>query len=268
MPGSIRSTMVLRSNDEDEIISWVYRQHFTRQLTCSYKVDDKPKIAQILEAAGDRIKTAGDVPVYEPRAARFFPARLPEDVMATGGIVGDGSLEQLLEHGRAVGREAAQRAARHARELRQGNPCAPAAAAEEPEAPATAIPELPIEDHPELFRGQTHGFVDFSEDVSSADIFAAAHEGYDSVELVKRFTTATMGMAQGKLETVNAVALLAEATGRTIAETGTTRWRPPYSPMTLGGLAGRNFEPVRVSPMHPWHQRHGAQGDPGAARRA
>jgi sarcosine oxidase subunit alpha len=68
-----------------------------------------------------------------------------------------------------------------------------------------------------------------------------------------------MGPTQGKLETVNAVAITAEATGRTIEETGTTVWRPPYSPITLGALAGRIFEPVRYSPMQPWHERHGAK---------
>ncbi|MGH9005797.1 MAG: 2Fe-2S iron-sulfur cluster-binding protein, partial [Acidimicrobiia bacterium] len=117
---------------------------------------------------------------------------------------------------------------------------------------------LPARPHPALFRGRTHGFVDTSEDVTSKDIAAAAHEGYDSVELLKRFTTVTMGAAQGKLETVNAVAVLAEATGRAIAETGTTVWRPPYTPVTLGALAGRRFEPVRYSPMEPWHAAHGA----------
>ncbi|MGH3348836.1 MAG: glycine cleavage T C-terminal barrel domain-containing protein, partial [Nocardioides sp.] len=86
----------------------------------------------------------------------------------------------------------------------------------------------------------------------------AAGEGYDSVELLKRYTTATMGPAQGKLETVNTVAALAEATGRTIAETGTTTWRPPYAPVTLGALAGPEREPVRRSPMQDWHERHGA----------
>jgi sarcosine oxidase subunit alpha len=101
--------------------------------------------------------------------------------------------------------------------------------------------------------------VDFSEDVSSKDVFAAAAEGYDSVELLKRFTTATMGPAQGKLETVNTVAVLAEATGRTIAETGTTIWRPPHVPVTLGALAGGIHEPVRYSPMQPWHEANGAK---------
>ena len=94
--------------------------------------------------------------------------------------------------------------------------------------------------------GRTHGMVDFSEDVSSADIHTAVGEGYDSVELLKRYTTVTMGPAQGKLETVNAVAVLAEATGRTIAETGTTTWRPMHVPITLGAFAGRIHEPVRV----------------------
>jgi sarcosine oxidase subunit alpha len=86
----------------------------------------------------------------------------------------------------------------------------------------------------------------------------AAREGYDSSELVKRYTTATMGPAQGKLETVNTVAVLAEATGRSIEDLGTTVWRPPYAPVTLGALAGRKYAPVRVTPMHSWHQTNGA----------
>jgi sarcosine oxidase subunit alpha len=68
-----------------------------------------------------------------------------------------------------------------------------------------------------------------------------------------------MGPAQGKLETVNAVAVVAEATRRSIADTGTTVWRPPYAPISLGALAGRMFEPVRYSPMQPWHEAHGAR---------
>jgi len=101
--------------------------------------------------------------------------------------------------------------------------------------------------------------VDFCEDVSSKDIMAAVREGYDSIELAKRYTTATMGPTQGKLELVNAVAIAAEATGQTIKETGTTTWRPPYAPVTLGALAGRSLEPVRYSPMQPWHEAHHAR---------
>ena len=68
-----------------------------------------------------------------------------------------------------------------------------------------------------------------------------------------------MGQAQGKLETLNTVAVLAAATGRTIEETGTTVWRPPHAPISLGALAGRILEPVRYSPMQPWHEAHRAR---------
>jgi len=198
---------------------------------------------------------AGDRPVYHERAARFFPSELPEDVLATGGIAGDGTLDELLAHARATGREAARRVARSARTMRFG------AAQETPESdPSPAdIPGLPVYEHPTLFYGRTHGIVDYSEDVTSKDLVAAQKEGYDSIELAKRYTTATMGPAQGKLETVNTVAIMAVATDRTIAETGTTVWRPPYSPITLGALAGRIFEPVRYSPIQPWHERRGAK---------
>ena len=184
------------------------------------------------------LNMAGDKPVFNQDAARFFPAELPDDVLATGGISGDGSLEQLLEHGSSTGRLAAERAAGRQHE--------------------NGIAPLPVESHPSLFRGQTHGIVDLSEDVSSKELEAAVAEGYSSIELAKRYTTATMGSSQGKLEVVNAVAVVAAATNRTIAETGTTVWRPPYAPITLGALAGRTLEPVRYSPMQSWHEAHGA----------
>jgi sarcosine oxidase subunit alpha len=202
------------------------------------------------------LNMAGDSPRFDPRAGRFFPGPLPDDVLAAGGICGDGNLEQIVEQGRAVGREAARRAAIRAGELRRGNPNANQVAprASEP----VPIPVLRIDPNPGLFRSVTHGFVDFSEDVTSKDLFAAAGEGFDSMQLSKRFSTATMGPAQGKLELVNTIAIHAEATGQDIADAGSTTWRPPYAPISLGALAGRNHEPVRISPMHGWHQRHGA----------
>jgi sarcosine oxidase subunit alpha len=203
------------------------------------------------------INMAGDRPVYNERAARFFSSHLPDDVLTCGGIAGDGTLDELLAHAHATGGEAARRAAKTARRLRFGIP--QASEVREPETPPAEIPELPRYEHPALFRGKTHGIVDYSEDVTSKDLVAAEKEGYDSIELVKRYTTVTMGPAQGKLESVNAVAIMAETRGRTIEETGTTVWRPPYSPITLGALAGRIFEPVRYSPMQPWHEIRGAK---------
>jgi sarcosine oxidase subunit alpha len=228
------------------------------------------------------LNQAGDRPVYAPQAARFVPgAGLPDDVLVTGGLAGDGDLDALRRHAAAVGWEAARRAVRRRRARLAALPTRPDGAELPTEPPSQAIPDLPLDPHPELFRGRTHGMVDFSEDVTSADIVSAAHEGYDSIELVKRYTTATMGPAQGKLETVNTVAVLAEATGSTIADTGTTTWRPVHVPVTLGGLAGPAAEPVRHSPIRLAHERLGARplvagqwirpdhyGDPQAEARA
>lgn len=185
------------------------------------------------------LNMAGCRPRYSPRAARFLPDALPRGVMATGALTGDGSLEELVAHGHAVGEEAARRA-------------------REPDKDIVEIPALGEPAHPELFRSDTHGFVDFSEDVSSKDIERAADEGYTSMQLAKRFTTATMGPAQGKLELMNMAHVHAESIGVSVAEVGTTTWRPPYVPVTLGALAGRNFEPARRSPIQVWHEDHGA----------
>ncbi|CAN5808442.1 sarcosine oxidase subunit alpha [soil metagenome] len=193
---------------------------------------------------------AGARPVYHGRAARFLPGDLPDDVLATGGLVGDGTLAQLIDHGRAVGRRAARRTT-------NGAARRSAAAADDTDGHSD-VPQLPVDPHPALFRARTHGFVDFSEDVTSKELIGAVAEGYDSIELAKRYTTATMGPVQGKLETVNTVAVVAEATGSDIARTGTTVWRPPYAPVSLGALAGRIHEPVRRSPLHPWHVEHDA----------
>jgi sarcosine oxidase, subunit alpha len=211
------------------------------------------------------LNMAGDRPVYSQRAARFLPdlSRLPREVLVTGGIAGDGTLDELTAHATAVGAEAARRADGIGRTWLRAMPGHSGGAAQRADRAGgddepVILPGLPVDPHPELFAGRTNGFVDFSEDVTAKDLRAAVAEGFDSAELAKRFTTATMGPLQGKLETVNAAAVVAAATGTSIAETGTTTWRPPYVPISLGALAGQAFEPVRYSPMQPWHEAHGA----------
>ncbi len=204
------------------------------------------------------LNMAGDRPVYHNAGARFVPGAALDTVLATGGLVGDGSLDELLDHARATGRLAAGRAAVTSHRLRFSTARARAIDGPEPPWPDDDRPDFAPDPHPALYRSSTHGMVDFSEDVSSKDLLAAAAEGYDSVELLKRFTTATMGPSQGKLETVNTVAVLAEARGETIEQVGTTVWRPPFAPISLGALAGRVFEPTRRSPMHDWHEANGA----------
>lgn len=225
------------------------------------------------------LNMAGDRPVYEPRAARYLSRSLPYDVLATGGIVGDGETERLVEHATAIGREAARRASVVRSQWLTAVPAA--MNRQPPDTTEVDVPRLEVGDHPELYRSSTHGFVDYSEDVTSKDLFAAAAEGYDSMELAKRYTTVNMGPIQGKLEAVNAVAIHGEATGASLLEASTTTWRPPYAPLRLGTLAGRQYEPIRYSVIQPWHERNGARpliagqwirpdryGDPAAEVRA
>ena len=98
--------------------------------------------------------------------------------------------------------------------------------------------------------------------MTAADIALAAREGFTAIEHVKRWTTLGMGTDQGKTGNVTGLALLSQALGRAIAETGTTGFRPPYVPVRFGLLAGRErgrlYDPVRVTPMHDWHVAAGA----------
>src|SRR6185437_5496312 len=105
-------------------------------------------------------------------------------------------------------------------------------------------------------------FVDFQNDVQADDIALAAREGYDHVELAKRYTTTGMATDQGKLSNLNAIGLLAEARGVSPAEVGMTTFRPFYAPVSFGALAGRHrgpdFQPLRRSPLDGWARRRGA----------
>jgi sarcosine oxidase subunit alpha len=105
-------------------------------------------------------------------------------------------------------------------------------------------------------------FVDYQNDSAAKDLPLAAQEGYRDIELAKRYTTAGMATDQGKLGNVNAIAILAEATGRTMDQVGTTTFRPYYTPVSFGAIAGpfvgHHFQPVRKTPLHDWADEFGA----------
>ena len=112
-----------------------------------------------------------------------------------------------------------------------------------------------------ITKGSKH-FVDFQNDVTASDIFLAQREGYISVEHTKRYTTTGMGTDQGKTSNVNALALMAHIHDKPVEEIGHTTFRPPFSPQTIGAIAGRNvdhlFDPVRKTSIHNWHENNGA----------
>jgi sarcosine oxidase subunit alpha len=105
-------------------------------------------------------------------------------------------------------------------------------------------------------------FVDLSGDVTVADLGLALREGYDSIELVKRYTTAGMGVDQGKTGNVNVIAIVGALTGQATDQVGTTTFRPPYSPVEFGAIAGERraarLFPWRHTPLTAWHVARGA----------
>ncbi|MCC5967316.1 MAG: sarcosine oxidase subunit alpha family protein [Natronohydrobacter sp.] len=109
-------------------------------------------------------------------------------------------------------------------------------------------------------------WLDFQNDVKVSDVQLAAREGYHSVEHTKRYTTLGMATDQGKLSNINGLAVLSDALGQPIPATGTTTFRPPYTPISLGAIAGEArgaaFQPLRKSPIHDWHDANGADWEP------
>ncbi|MYE25529.1 MAG: sarcosine oxidase subunit alpha family protein, partial [Gammaproteobacteria bacterium] len=193
-------------------------------------------------------------PVWSEAALAFLPGSPRSGVHHAGAINGHTSTLACLREGFRVGSEAARLAGF---ESAQAAPDLPTTD-EQPSAPGEALFVVP---HPRPGR-DSRQFVDLQLDVTVADIELAAREGYRSVEHAKRYTALGFGTDQGKLGNVNGVAILASALGQGIEETGTTMFRPPYTPVTFGAVAGRDvgelFDPVRRTPMHEWHEAHGA----------
>ena len=109
-------------------------------------------------------------------------------------------------------------------------------------------------------------WLDFQNDVKVTDVQLAAQEGFESVEHTKRYTTLGMATDQGKLSNINGLAVLSDALGQPIPATGTTTFRPPYTPISMGAIAGEArgdvFQPIRRTPMHDWHDVNGAEWEP------
>ncbi len=191
---------------------------------------------------------AGGRPTFDQRILGFVPGAPREPWRGAGACQGEWRLGQCLQQGAAAGRQAASDCGFDAAPL-----ALPGLAESSEQAPAAlwAVP------------GSGKRFVDLQNDVTTSDVALAAREGYDSVELLKRYTTLGMGTDQGKTGNINALALLALERKLAIAEVGTTTFRPPYTPVALGALAGHSvrhrFAPVRYTPMFRLHQQAGAR---------
>jgi sarcosine oxidase subunit alpha len=180
--------------------------------------------------------------VYDEAVGQFVPAQLAEGMFAAGRVNGTHTLEARLADGTRAGCEAAGW-------LGFDGPAA-AAVARTP----GASHAWPVIEHP-----AGKNFVDFDEDLQLKDFFNAAQEGFDNIELLKRYTTVGMGPSQGKHSNMNAIRILARILGRSPGEVGTTTARPFFHPVPLSHLAGRGFNPHRETPMHARHEALGAR---------
>jgi sarcosine oxidase subunit alpha len=108
----------------------------------------------------------------------------------------------------------------------------------------------------------TKVFIDLQHDVTASDVVLAHREGYRSVEHLKRYTTLGMGTDQGRTSNLDALAIMAQLTGRSIVETGVPLTRPPAVPLAIGAVAGDHkrgaFRPVRETPSHAYALERGA----------
>jgi methylglutamate dehydrogenase subunit C len=189
----------------------------------------------------------GAKPVWNEAIAAFIPGALPPGMAVAGAACGAFGLADCLEAGARAGAEAAEAAGFQTRP----------AAVPAVETDSSAIAPL--------WRVRQHGrkaFIDFQNDVTDKDVELAEREGFRSVEHLKRYTTLGMATDQGKTANVNGLALMAELSERSIPLTGVTTFRPPFTPVAIGALAGhargKEHRPTRLSPSHRWVEEQGA----------
>ncbi|WP_103258441.1 sarcosine oxidase subunit alpha family protein [Tabrizicola aquatica] len=183
-------------------------------------------------------------PVYDPTIAAFVPgAEGPPGLMVAGAAAGVLSTHGALRTGRDAAVEA----------------LGLTGAADLPEAEDAPVR---IKALWHVAHGKGRAWIDQQNDVTVKDVKLAKQENFTSVEHLKRYTTLGMATDQGKTGNVLGLAIMAELTGRSIPDTGTTIYRPPYTPVAMGALAGRSrgteFKPFRLTPSHHWAKEQGA----------
>jgi sarcosine oxidase subunit alpha len=186
--------------------------------------------ANLLYQAGTRMR-------YDNSVEQFVPDVFPEGVFACGRVNGVHTLASRLLDGQRAGSAAAAHAG-----------FGSALAIEVP-----AEIESPTHPWPIVAHADGKNFVDFDEDLQLKDFHNAIQEGFDNIELMKRFSTVGMGPSQGKHSNMNALRILAKLTGKHPQQVGTTTARPFFHPVPMSLLGGRGFTPERRTPLHARH---------------
>jgi methylglutamate dehydrogenase subunit C len=191
----------------------------------------------------------GTKPIYRDDIDGFVPGPFSTGQLGAGSMMGSYTTGAAIEQGHRAGTEAAAFCDRTGA--------------------TPAVRRLDLgETVTQVFRptpvpGRGKAFVDLQMDVTTGDVALAHREGYESVEHLKRYTTLGMGTDQGKTSNFAAFSAMAVLRQAAIPDIGTTTFRPPYTPITIGALAGRatgrHFRPIRRTPMHDWHIANGAE---------
>ena len=187
-------------------------------------------------------------PVWRDDIAAFVPGEdLPNGLTVVGAASGSLTLSASLREGFSTGEEIAK-------SLGGKSAVGTAPKAEDEASSVTAFWHVS--------EGKGRAWLDLQNDVTVKDVKLSFQEGFSAVEHLKRYTTLGMATDQGKTSNVPALAIMAEHTGKSIAETGTTIFRPPYTPVPIGAFAGRargkDFRPFRRTPSHRWASEQGA----------
>jgi sarcosine oxidase, subunit alpha len=204
-------------------------------------------------AAAQLLLQAGGSTRYAEELQQFVPEQLPPGIFAAGRMNGVYDMGARIADGRRAGAQAAAHAGFGAPNT--------GAVGRSRRCPSH---RFPIIDHP-----QGKNFVDFDEDLQVRDLENAAQEGFDSSELLKRYSTVGMGPSQGKHSNMNALRILARYRDVAVGDLGLTTSRPMYHPVPMKLLAGRSFHPERRTPIDAQHAALGAVWMPaGNWRRA
>ena len=193
---------------------------------------------------------AGARTEYDERRGHFAISELPAGVFAAGDVAGVSGDETVARSGELAGLRAAHELGFGDADARGRLQVLETAPAAEDKAVAVAPPVAGS--------GRGKCFACFCEDVTSKDIGLSIDEGYDSIELSKRYTTVTMGPCQGRMCQLQSVRLMAQHNGTSLADVGVTTARPPWVSVPMGILGGRPVEPAKRSSIHARHRALGA----------
>ena len=215
-------------------------------------------VVHLWSHCGGKLTWDADEAFFRPDPTRAPTGTKGEVFVHTAGCAsGALSVADVLSDAHSAGKNAAKAIGKAGK-----TGSAPSAEAEErqPIAPVWNMPENAT------YELKAKSWLDYQNDVKVTDVELAAREGFESVEHTKRYTTLGMATDQGKLSNINGLAILAGQLGEEIPKVGTTTFRPPYTPISMGAIAGEArgelFQPMRKTPIHAWHEENGAHWEP------